>query len=279
MIEDFPVPGARLHTETRGSGPLLLLIHGGNGDSASFDGIVGPLAEHFTVLTYVRRGFVRSPLDALPVDARQFDAERLAVDVEDAAALVRAHGGEAVVFGSSSGAIVALDLVTRHPDLVRTVVVHEPPILELLDDPDAWAARFAAIRATYDAQGLMPALAEFGIAVGLTRSAAPVGEVSPGRTAMMARVPQNMTFWFEHEFDGYPLYRPDFAILGAVADRVVPAVGRASRETDAMPYRPNVRLAERLGREVVEFPGGHVGYDQHPTEFAAQLVELLRAGR
>lgn len=275
MSEDFPVPGARLHTEMRGSGPLLLLIHGGNGDSASFDGIVDPLAEHFTVLTYVRRGFVRSPLDAPPVDA-----ERLAVDVEDAAALIRAHGGEAHVFGSSSGAIVALDLVTRHPDLVRNVVVHEPPILELLDDPDAWAATFAGIRATYDDAGLGPALVQFAGAVGLGRPAGgPAAEVPPERAAMMARIPQNMTFWFEHEFDGYPRYRPDVAALGAVADRVVPAVGRTSRETDAMPYRPNVRLAERLGRDVVEFPGGHIGYGEHPAEFAAQLVGLLRAGR
>lgn len=145
------MPGARLHTETHGSGPLLLLIHGGNGDSASFDGIVGPLAEHVTVLTYVRRGFVRSPLDVPPAGAG-----RIAADVEDAAALICAHGGEALVFGSSSGAIVALDLVTRHPDLVRVVVVHEPPILELLDDPGAWAARFAGIRARYEAEGLMP---------------------------------------------------------------------------------------------------------------------------
>jgi pimeloyl-ACP methyl ester carboxylesterase len=274
VIEEFAVPGARLHTETHGSGPLLLLIHGGNGDSASFDGIVGPLAEHVTVLTYVRRGFVRSPLDVPPAGAG-----RIAADVEDAAALICAHGGEALVFGSSSGAIVALDLVTRHPDLVRVVVVHEPPILELLDDPGAWAARFAGIRARYEAEGLMPALAEFGTAVGLTRPAVPVGEPSPGRLAMMGRVPQNMGFWFEHEFESYPAYRPDVAALGAVADRIVPAVGRTSRETDAMPCRPNVRLAQRLGREIVEFPGGHIGYDEQPEEFAAELLRLLRAGR
>jgi len=80
-----------------------------------------------------------------PVD----DANRISADVEDAVALIaRRGGGPACVFGSSSGAIVTLDLVTRHPDLVSTAVVHEPPILELLDDPDAWAARFAGIFAT-----------------------------------------------------------------------------------------------------------------------------------
>ncbi len=71
------------------------------------------LAANFTVVTYARRGFARSPVDG-PVD----DANRIATDTEDAAALITGHGGgPACVFGSSSGAIVTLNLVTRHPDL------------------------------------------------------------------------------------------------------------------------------------------------------------------
>jgi acetyltransferase/esterase len=141
VVKQFPVSGAQLYTETRGAGPLLVFVVGGNGDPAVFSGVAGRLAGDFTVVTYARRGFVRSPVD---------DANRISADVEDAVALI-AHrgGGPACVFGSSSGAIVTLDLVTRHPDLVSTAVVHEPPILELLDDPDTWAARFAEIFATY----------------------------------------------------------------------------------------------------------------------------------
>ncbi len=43
-MDELAVPGARLHTEVRGEGPVLLLIHGGNGGKASYDGIAGPLA-------------------------------------------------------------------------------------------------------------------------------------------------------------------------------------------------------------------------------------------
>jgi len=111
-----------------------------------FSGVAGRLAGDFTVVTYARRGFAGSPVD---------DAGRIAADVGDAVALIARHGGgPACVFGSSSGAIVALDLVTRHPHLVSTAVVHEPPVLELLDDPGAWAARFAGIFATYETAGL-----------------------------------------------------------------------------------------------------------------------------
>jgi acetyltransferase/esterase len=273
MAEQFPVPGAQLYTETRGAGPLLLFVVGGNGDPGAFSSVADRLAGNFTVVTYARRGFARSPLDG-PVD----DANRIATDAADAAALIaRYGGGPACVFGSSSGAIVTLDLVARHPDLVRTAVVHEPPILELLDDPAAWAARFAAVFATYETAGLWPAMAQFGQAVGLGRPAAapPGADVAPPVAAMVARAEENMTFWMEHEFRQYPAYHPDFDALAAVAEKIVPAGGRDSREQGNMPYLPVVPLARRLGRDIAEFPGGHLGYAQHPADFAAQLVRVL----
>jgi pimeloyl-ACP methyl ester carboxylesterase len=269
--EQFPVPGAQLYTETRGAGPLLLFVVGGNGDPAAFSSVADRLAGNFTVVTYARRGFARSPVD---------DVNRIATDVSDAAALISRHGsGPACVFGSSSGAIVTLDLVARHPDLVRTAVVHEPPILELLDDPGEWAARFAEVFATYETAGLWPAMAQFGQAVGLGSPAAPPpgADVAPQVAAMLARAEENMTFWMEHEFRQYPAYHPDFDALAAVAEKIVPAGGRDSREQGNMPFLPVVTLASRLGRDIAEFPGGHIGYAQHPGDFATQLVRLLGA--
>src|ERR1700749_1503113 len=128
VVEQFPVSGAQLYTETRGAGPLLLFVVGGNGDPAVFSGVADRLAGDFTVVTYARRGFARSPVDGLVNDAN-----RISADVEDGVALLAPHGGgPGRVFGARRGAIAALDLVPRHPDLVSTAVVHEPPILELL---------------------------------------------------------------------------------------------------------------------------------------------------
>jgi acetyltransferase/esterase len=277
VIEEVRVPGARLHTETRGAGPLLLFVVGGNGDPAVYAGAAAPLAEHFTVVTYARRGFVGSPLDG-PVD----DTGRIAADVEDAAALIGRHGGgPAFVFGSSSGAIVTLDLLTRHPDLVLTAVAHEPPILALLDDPDAWATRFAGVVETSETVGLWQAMAQFGGAVGFGGAAAPPpgADVPPEMAAMFARAEENMRFWMEHELRQYPLYRPDLDALGGLTGKIVLAGGRDSREQGSMPWLPNVALAKRLGLDVVEFAGGHVGYLEHPADFAAQLGRLLSPGR
>lgn len=67
------VNGATLHYEARGQGPLLLLIPGGTGGAASFDGVVDGLAAEYTVATYDPRGMSRSALD--DPDAEQRVAE------------------------------------------------------------------------------------------------------------------------------------------------------------------------------------------------------------
>src|SRR4051812_5159221 len=97
-IELVAVPGARLHVEIRGTGPVLLCIVGGNGDAEVFARMAAGLANRFTVVSYDRRGFARSPLDEAPDDAA-----RLAADGDDVARLIEHLGaGPAYVFGSSS---------------------------------------------------------------------------------------------------------------------------------------------------------------------------------
>ncbi|WP_020385724.1 alpha/beta fold hydrolase [Kribbella catacumbae] len=59
-LNKLPVPGATLHYEVTGSGPMLLLIPDGDSDSAAFDTITGKLAAQYTVTTYDPRGNARS---------------------------------------------------------------------------------------------------------------------------------------------------------------------------------------------------------------------------
>ena len=89
-----------LYSEVRGAGPVLLLIPGGNGDAGFYEPFAKALSGDFTVVTYDRRGFSRSPATG-PVD----DDRLLDIDVDDARALLRAHGDRpGFVFGSSAGA-------------------------------------------------------------------------------------------------------------------------------------------------------------------------------
>jgi pimeloyl-ACP methyl ester carboxylesterase len=264
------VPGARLYHEVRGRGPALLLIPGGNGDTGPYERAAAELAARFTVVTYDRRGYSRSPLDRPPDGG-----ERLAVDVDDALGLLdRFADGPAVVFGSSSGAIVALDLVSRRPESVGVLVAHEPPAVTVLPDADDLLMILDDVYATYRSDGVGPAMQKFNASVGLDNPFALRRAAHPGHLAeMMTRMAGNLEFWLEHELRQYPRFPPDIEALRAVSTRLVLAGGRESRQF--FPYRPNTVLAERLHLRVVDFPGGHVGYATHPTEFATQLVEVL----
>jgi pimeloyl-ACP methyl ester carboxylesterase len=266
----FNVPGARLYYETRGSGPVLLLIVGGSGDASTFHRSADLLADRYQVITYERRGFSRSPLDG-PVPE-----QRLTTDGDDAHRLLAQVTDEpAHVFGSSSGAIVSLDLATRYPDQIRSVIAHEPPLVNLLPDGDRWLAVMDKVYDTYRESGVDAAVQKFGEAMGVASPmAALAGRIPPPEVAdMIARIKLNLVFWLENEVRQYPRYIPDVAALKAMSDRIVLGSGLDSQ--DRFPYRPNAVLAEQLGLPIAMFAGGHVGYATHPAEFAARLHDVL----
>ena len=156
------VPGASLFYSTAGSGPLLLLIVGGSGSGQVYTRVVQPLAAHYTVVTYDRRGFSQSALHGT-----QDYSQRLERDADDAAALIKQLQGDgaepACVFGSSSGAIIAQTLLTRHHSTlkIRKVVSHEPPLLSVLPDAEDCIAETRGFYDIYRAQGPEPAMEKF----------------------------------------------------------------------------------------------------------------------
>ncbi|MFG2982250.1 alpha/beta fold hydrolase [Streptomyces sp. NPDC048258] len=264
------VPGATLHYEKRGSGPVLLLIPGGAGDAGMYEGIAQHLAAHFTVVSYDQRGLSRSPLDGHLADQR--------VDVwsDDAHRLLEllSPDREAYVLGNSSGAIVALDLLARHPERLRRVVAHEPPLLELLEDPAPHRALFAEVRETFREEGVGAAMARFSEGVGEERNRERATELPPEIQEMAARMYANLPVFLEHVLCPFSGTAPDVAALRRGADRLVMAAGRDSRAQVPL-SGPAARLAGLLGGHVVEFPGGHLGATEHPKEFAKQLLEVL----
>lgn len=261
------VPGARLYYETHGSGPLMLMAPGANGEADIFKTVTEYLAAHYTVVTYDRRGFSRSQLDG-PQD---YD-HRLETDADDVRRLIEHLGDEpATVFGSSSGGIVVLEVLTHHPSVVRTLVPFEPPAVRVLPDGQKWVDFFFGIYDLYRQSGIEPALKKFREQA-FTES---------DRQAMArARNPKNgeyilanATYWFEHELRQYPAVDLDLDALKAHADRIVPAVGRESRGRPT--YEVNVELGKKLGRDLIELPGGHTGFVTHPAEFARELLDAL----
>ncbi len=125
------VPGAGLAYTLQGSGPLLLLIAGGGGLGGGFQGVADYLADWYKVVTYDRRGIGQSalehPTENVSLEMQSDDAHYL---------LAHLSAEAAYVFGSSAGALIGLDLVTRYAGQVRVLVAHEPPAVYLLPGPD-----------------------------------------------------------------------------------------------------------------------------------------------
>jgi len=271
VTQTLDFEGAQIYCEARGSRSVLLLIPGGNGEAAVYRALAESLSDRFTVVSYDRRGFARSKLASPPDDLRRLDA-----DCRDARFLIDRFGsGPAYVFGSSSGAIVALELLTRFPNRIRRLVAHEPPLATLVPDAPQQLAILDGVYATYRASGAEDAMRKFAAAQGIESGPTlPSGaNLDPRVAQMMEMMRHDIEFWLEHELRQYPRVTLDLPQLRTVADRLVLAGGRESRSY--FPYRPNTVLAELLHLRVVDFPGGHVGYATHPAAFASQLAEVL----
>jgi pimeloyl-ACP methyl ester carboxylesterase len=257
------VPGANLYYEVRGSGPILLLIHGGGGDARAFNGIAKHLVSQYTVVTYDRRGLSRSTLDD-PAEEQQVEMHS-----DDAYHLLVAVTSEpASVFGSSGGAVVGLDLVARYPDQVRALIAHEPPshLLSGLEE------RHDTIREISRREGATSAMQQFMAQIGVTYDDR---EPDADLPEQGERPIENTMFLLKREFAMYDRYRFDFAALksATIQTQIVIAAGQSGREY--IGYQNAVAMADKLRTTVVEFPGHHVGYVSHPRAFAEQLHNVL----
>jgi pimeloyl-ACP methyl ester carboxylesterase len=265
------VPGARLYYEQQGAGPLLLMI-GSPMDSTGFAGLARArvLAGRYTVVTYDPRGIGHSTRED---DTQDVTPEQQADDVHRL--LSALGGGPAHVFGSSGGATVGLALVTAHPRQVRTLIAHEPPVIELLPDRDQVVAQMDDIYATYRAEGPDKAMALFMAHAGLDQGpgqepGAPRWEPSPEQLAAMRAAAE---VFLAHLLRPTTHFRPDLAALKAAPTRLVVAAGATSQ--GQLAHRCAVTLADRLGTPVAEFPGGHAGFVTLPDQCAQVLDQVL----
>jgi pimeloyl-ACP methyl ester carboxylesterase len=229
------------------------------------------------VVTYDPRGAGRNPTDTTPIPAEEH-AEDLHRVIQELAA------GPVDLFGSSGGAVNALALIAAHPEDLRRVVAHEPPVAALLPDREAVLAVTRDLRATYDSEGAGPAMAKFISFVmydGLVTEAyldQPMPD--PSMFGMSSEDDGTRTDPLMRNLLGCVGYEPDLEALRAFGDRLVLAVGAESGQQ--MAARGGRSVAEALGREATVFPSNHGGFlgGEHgqvgdPDGFAATLHRVL----
>lgn len=111
--------GTSITFEQLGQGAPVILVCGGSVDRMSNAPLAAILAEHFTVFNYDRRGRGASG------DTAPYAVER---EVEDIDAVIKVAGGSAFLFGSSSGAALALEAAASGL-AIKKLALWEPPFI------------------------------------------------------------------------------------------------------------------------------------------------------
>ncbi|MFE6828347.1 alpha/beta fold hydrolase [Streptomyces sp. NPDC057690] len=273
-VRTLCVPGATLHFQVEGNGPVLLLSQSGEGDADRTVDLLPRLTDTFTVVTYDRRGLSRSTLDdpARPVTMADHadDVARVLAEVTDEPALMA---------GFSMGAAIGLQTVARHPGTLRTLIAHEPVMPNLLPEADRaeHLAQLAAIQDAYEAGGLAAAFPAIARHLGIDPRHDEVEEqLTP--QPLTPRRQANFRFFIRTEFtavatDSLDPAEPVRAALQS-GTRIIPATGRTTLP-EVHTYRCALALAARLGTEPLEFPGGHNGNTAFPRATAQVLKAVL----
>jgi pimeloyl-ACP methyl ester carboxylesterase len=275
-------PGATITYDVRAaegsSGPPLMII----GSPMGAAGFV-TLASHFpdrTVITYDPRGSERStkadPSSPSTPEQHADDIHR----VIEAAGL-----GPVDLFASSGGAVNALALVAAHPEDVRTLVAHEPPLASQVADSENAKAAVRAVGRSYQEHGSGYGMAHF-VAIVMHQGEFPDGYGDqPGPDPAMFGMPteddgRRDDVLLSQNLISCTHYVPDYDRLRAASTRIVIAGGVKSAGTLA--YRGGEAVAARLGTPLAAFPsdhggflGGEYGQSGEPDAFAARLREVL----
>jgi pimeloyl-ACP methyl ester carboxylesterase len=123
------VNDVELHYVERGKGDPVVFVHGGLEDYRAWDRQIDPFAKHFRAIAYSRRYNFPNKNRVIGTDHSAI------VEADDLAALLkelqiqRAH-----LIGSSYGALTALTLGLKHPELALTLTLSEPPVQRWVTD-------------------------------------------------------------------------------------------------------------------------------------------------
>jgi pimeloyl-ACP methyl ester carboxylesterase len=206
------------------------------------------------------------------MDAQDY-ANRLATDASGAAKLVVHLSPDvgATVIDSSSGAIVAMNLLLNRPGQVLKLVCHEPPVFGALPPPQR-AEDQGMVNHIYDvyrASGPIIAMEAFtgGLAVGQ--------ESALMRSLMDLRprdeIRANTRFWFEFEMRQYPSSEIHMKSLLALKEKFVPAAG--VELGDAIGVAPITGIANAMGKKIWRLPGGHLGFVRDAKPWAKEFLD------
>ncbi len=271
--------GDTLYYEVRGQGPAILMIAAAGGDGDYYAPMADLLADRFKVITYDRRANARSTMR----DPQNFTIEQQS---RDAAAVIRAAGEErAIVFGNSSGGVIALDMAKTQPLATRAVIAHEPACPSVHPKQHKWHRFFAACYKM--AYGLGPTMAVTKFMFGAQLPVIPMAKAQRKAGAYAAQqrgdladaprldVNDGIAFLARQELLPVTNYLPDTKRIRENGVPVFTGTGQWGIDHKTWYADTSRILAERFGHELVVFPGHHGAYMDETEAFVRVMRGIL----
>jgi len=256
--------GCDLHYWYQGQGPLITFVPGGNGHGRQFLPLMAALSE--------RHGFTCATFDR-----RQMSASQVAVNkrlsppqqARDIRAVVAALGfARSVLFGSSSGAIFALQFAHDFPDMTAHVIAHEGPTFMLLPDASELFEWFSHLIEVYEGSGIEQAAAEF--------SSRLTGYNDEGVPPTVSPAAGNVRNFWENEI---PVLAGGYVpnLWRIRENKTSVGVMRGVRCKDAFFARAADEQARVLGCPFALVPGHHQGFEVETEAFLPCFLDMVAA--
>lgn len=275
------VEGDTLFYKVSGNGKPLLLIAGGGGDGDLYLPLADELANEFKVITYDRRANARSTMNF----PNQFD---LAQQARDAVAILKAtHEDSAIIFGNSSGAIIALEMARLFPNHVMGVIVHEPPIARLHPDHKKWHDFFDdCYQSAFKFGGSSMAATKFmfGIEVPAMQlissqmKALKYLKTEP-KCEKEIRIPSKAAskYLIEQELIPVTDYELDIEFIKDHKNQIHIAVGRYAQEHQTFLYKVADQLCKLTELSMITLPGHHGSFMDDQKAWALALRNIMNS--
>ena len=226
--------------------------------------MVGELAAVGRVITYDRRGYARS--GGAPIRS-------LSTHSADAADLLESlRASPAVVVGTSSGAMIAVDLAVRRPDLVRALIEHEGPLAVHTAPPTGSQVRTFAAMGSFVLRGRPGNAAEALLRSAYSyRDGGTAWDVFPEEWRRIARENASATLWdFLTTIGNYPSRRD----LATIQVPVMCSYG--ARSPDSMKRLVGSLAAAIPTATTRQIPGaGHAAPFDAPANFVQLIADTI----
>ena len=251
--------GTPISVECIGSGPTLLLVHGGTGDRTRWTQLFPLFAPSVTACAMDRRGHGKSG------DGREYSLQK---EAEDVAAVVESRPGKVFVLGHSFGGVASLEAAFL-TDKIAKLILYEPPVRN--PGNAAILDRMEKLIAAGDREAALVAF--FGKIVMISPGEIALMKTRPSWPGLLASVESSI-----RQDRALSAYRFDAARMRTLQTPVLLLMGGKTAS-------PQLKLAvDSLKQtlphaELTVFPHQeHNAMDSIPREFADKVLQFIVGG-